>query len=79
MHGPNWAPWRYDLFVSTLKEQDLRRFEFNDTGSRAVNRSTLFNGRWGRLRAAVRAPVANDLYVTTSNGGSDRIIRIRAH
>lgn len=79
MHGPDWAPWRYDLFVPTLKEQDLRRFEFNDTGSRAYNRSTLFNGRWGRLRAAVRAPVANDLYVTTSNGGSDRVIRIRAH
>ena len=78
MHGRNWAPWRYDLFVPTLKESDLRRFEFNDTGTRTYNRSTLYDGRWGRLRAAVRAPGGNDLYLTTSNGGSDRIIRIRA-
>ena len=79
MHGPNWAPWRYDLFVSTLKERDVRRFTFNDTGTRANNRSMVYDGRWGWLRAAVRAPGGNDLYVTTSNGGSDRIIRIRAH
>src|SRR5688572_15304928 len=79
MNGDNWAPWRNDLFVATLKEQDVRRLVFNDTGGRAYSRSTLYDGRWGRLRAAVRAPGGNDLYVTTSNGGSDRIIRIRAH
>ncbi len=76
--GAAWGPWRRDLFVATLKESDVRRLSMNDTGSRLYQRSpVLFNGRWGRLRAAVRPPGTSLLYLTTSNGSDDRIIRVR--
>ena len=75
----DWGSWRRDLFVSTLKEQDVRRFEIGETGARAYARTpVLFNGAWGRLRAGVTAPGGRAIYVTTSNGGgNDRVIRIR--
>jgi glucose/arabinose dehydrogenase len=78
--GRKWAAWRRNLLVATLKEQDLRRFESNDTGSRVYPRTpALFDTRWGRLRSVVR-PGDNAVYVTTSNGdGNDRVIRIRAN
>ena len=77
--GNEWGSWRDDLFVATLKEQDVRRFELSDTGNRAYARSpVLYDERWGRLRAMVRSPGGGALYVSTSNGGgNDRIIRIR--
>lgn len=77
--GAAWGPWRGDLFVATLKEQDVRRFDLGDRGSRAYQRSVLSDNRWGRLRAAVRPPGTSLLYLTSSNGGgTDRIIRVRA-
>lgn len=77
MTGTAWGSWRRDLFVATLKESDVRRFVSNDTGSDLDQRSVLFNGRWGRLRGAVRPPGTSLLYLTTSNGSDDRIIRVR--
>lgn len=76
--GANWQRWRNDLFVSTLKESDVRRFVLTDQGGSAQQRSVLFDGRWGRLRASVPSPSGRGLYLTTSNGGgTDRIIRVR--
>jgi hypothetical protein len=40
--------------------------------------NTFFNGTWGRLRAAVLGP-GGRLYLTTSNGSNDRVIRITPH
>jgi glucose/arabinose dehydrogenase len=74
--GANWEDWRNHLFVATLKEQDLRRFTVASTQTVTL-RQTLFNNSWGRLRATVQGP-ASRLYLTTSNGSNDRIIRIIA-
>ena len=78
--GDNWRGWRGDFFVTTLKEQDVRRFELSDRGGTATARSPiLFDGRFGRLRAAVPTGRGRALFLTTSNGaGNDRIIRVRA-
>ncbi len=71
----NWESWNRNLFVATLKQSDLRRFTVNSGSWRLTMRNTLFNNRWGRLRAAAAGP-AGKLYLTTSNGINDKVIRI---
>jgi glucose/arabinose dehydrogenase len=75
--GASWGAWAGSFFVSTLKEQDLRRFQPDTAGTAFAPRSTLYNGIWGRLRACVLGPSAR-LYLTSSNGSNDKIIRIVA-
>ncbi len=76
--GSNWGPWRNDLFVSTLKESDLRRFAFDGPPLRIG--STLYNGSFGRLRGVSRRSWkgGDALFLTTSNGSNDRVVRITA-
>jgi putative cell wall-binding protein len=73
--GSQWADYNGQLFVSTLKERDVRRFAINGVGNSLGNPVTHFNDSWGRLRAMVSGP-GGQLYVTTSNGTNDRVIRI---
>ncbi len=73
--GANWGSFSGQLFVSCLKESDVRRFQL--AGTTLAYRQTLFDGTWGRLRAMTRGP-RNALYVTTGNGTGDRVIRITA-
>ena len=70
-----WQDYDGQLFVSTLKESDVRRFSINAAGTTLGVPATLFNNSWGRLRAMVSGP-GGQLYVTTSNGSNDRVIRI---
>jgi glucose/arabinose dehydrogenase len=70
-----WGTWTGHLVVSTLKQEDLRRFSFGSSAGPATFRGTHFNGLWGRLRATVMGP-GYQLYLTTSNGSNDRVIRI---
>jgi glucose/arabinose dehydrogenase len=71
--GGGWGPWSGSLFVATLKEQDLRRFTV--TGTTVAQKETLYDQKYGRLRSVVQGP-DGALYLTTSNGSGDRIIRI---
>ena len=61
--------------MSTLKEEDLRRFSVSD-GTLTLE-ETLLDRQFGRLRAVVIGP-DGALYVSTANGGDDRILRITA-
>jgi glucose/arabinose dehydrogenase len=71
-----WGDWRNHLFVSTLKQMDVRRFSSSNGGAMMIMRQTLFDGTWGRLRAMVLAH-GGALYLSTSNGGAtDRVIRL---
>lgn len=73
--GGPWSDWDGHLFVATLKQSDLRRFT---VGSSSVSQAqVLYDGTWGRLRAVVRGP-GGQLFLTTSNGSNDRVIRIAA-
>jgi glucose/arabinose dehydrogenase len=73
--GPQWGAWSGSLFVAQLKEQDLRRFELFLGTVRQTN--VLFDNTYGRLRSVVFGP-DGALYVTTSNGTFDRVLRITA-
>jgi glucose/arabinose dehydrogenase len=72
--GPGWGDWEGQLVVSTLKEEDLRGFSVGADG-RATSEETLLDGRFGRLRGLVIGP-DGALYVSTSNGTDDRILRV---
>lgn len=71
--GAAWGQWSGSLFIATLKEQDLRRFTVS--GTTVVQKETLYDQKYGRLRSVVQGP-DGALYVTTSNGSGDRIIRV---
>jgi glucose/arabinose dehydrogenase len=71
--GDRWGAWSGSLFIATLKEQDLRRFTVQ--GTTIVAKEILYDQKYGRLRSVVQGP-DGALYVTTSNGSGDRIIRI---
>lgn len=75
VNNSRWGTWNRNLFVSTLKESDLRRLTVNTGSWRLTMHPTLYNNRWGRLRAAVMSP-AGGLFLTTSNGSNDKVIRI---
>ena len=72
-HGPQWGAWDGSLFVATLKESDLRRFTIS--GNTATQQDILFNNVYGRLRTARQGPDGS-LYLTTSNGSGDLIVRL---
>jgi glucose/arabinose dehydrogenase len=76
VNGSRWEGWNHNLFVATLKESDLRRFTVNSGSYKLTIRSTLFNQRWGRLRATVVGPGGGKLFLTTSNGSNDKVVRI---
>jgi len=72
--GSSWGDWEGNLIVSTLKEEDLRRFSVTDDAE-LTPEETLLDGRFGRLRAVVIGP-DDALYVSTTNGPGDRIVRV---
>jgi glucose/arabinose dehydrogenase len=71
--GLQWGAYDGSLFVAQLKESDLRRFTLS--GAVANQRDVFFNGTYGRIRTVRQGPDGS-LYLTTSNGSGDRVIRI---
>ncbi len=72
--GAQWGDDEGDLFVSTLKEQEVRRFDVTTAGALGTP-ETLFDNAYGRLRASVSGP-GGQLYLTTSNGSGDQVVRV---
>ena len=84
--GENKLPdaWSGDLVFAALKSSHLQRVELEPPDYRTVaSRQTLFQGRFGRLRAVVMGPDGY-LYFTTSNrdgrgsprDGDDKLLRL---
>ena len=71
--GVQWGAYDGSLFVAQLKESDLRRFTV--AGALATQRDVFFDQTYGRIRT-VRLGPDGSLYLTTSNGSADRVIRI---
>ncbi len=68
------GPWEGDLFVAALRGQRLWRFDLDGEG-RAVDAEELLAGEFGRLRVVRQAPDGS-LWILTSNGQDDRVIRL---
>jgi glucose/arabinose dehydrogenase len=74
----SWGDWRGALAVASLKDSSLRLLRFNQAGQlRETWKPVALDRRYGRLRAAVRGP-DGALYLTTSNGSNDKILRVTA-
>jgi glucose/arabinose dehydrogenase len=73
--GKQWKQWEGALAVATLKDMRLRLLYFTDLGVfRGVKIPPQFDHTFGRLRTAQQGP-DGCLYVTTSNGSNDQIIK----
>ena len=71
--GPQWGAYDGSLFLAQLKESDLRRFTI--AGAVATQRDIFFDGAYGRIRTVRQGP-DGFLYLTTSNGSGDWVIRV---
>ena len=76
LEGSHWGNWEGRFAVASLKDSTLRIFEFANDGA-FVNQVvvTELDGTYGRLRTPMMGP-DGALFVTTSNGSNDRILRV---
>ncbi len=74
LDGDRWGTWDEHLVVATLKGQRLLLLKPETNGQLTLVK-TLYQGTYGRLRAVRLGPDGN-LYIGTSNGSGDRIIRV---
>jgi aldose sugar dehydrogenase len=74
--GPQWGSWNGSLVVAELKGQALLRLTFDSEG-RLTGEELIpeFTGTYGRLRTA-QLGTDGSLYLTTSNGANDVILKI---
>lgn len=66
--------WRGDLFFAALKGERLWRLDRDDRGN-VVRKNYLLRGTYGRLRAVEEGP-NGALWLLTSNGTNDRVVRL---
>ena len=74
LDGDRWGTWDEHLVVATLKGQSLLVLK-PETNGRLTQVDRLYQGTFGRIRAVRLGPDGN-LYIGTSNGSGDRIVRI---
>ena len=76
LEGSHWGDWEGRFAVASLKDSTLRIFEFANDGA-FVNQVVVseLDGTYGRLRTPMMGP-DGALFVTTSNGSNDRILRV---
>lgn len=71
--GSRWGTWDGAFLMAVLKDAHLRLLRF-DGSNRLTGERVVLTG-YGRLRTVVQGP-GGRIYVTTSNGGDDRILRL---
>jgi aldose sugar dehydrogenase len=75
LNGAQWKGWNGVLAVANLKSRKILLLNLAaDGGFLGATVPTEFNGRFGRLRTAQQGP-DGCLYVLTSNGGNDAVLR----
>jgi len=74
LSGSRWEGWNDRMVVATLKGQSLLIMRPQPDGT-LTEIARIYNGTYGRIRTAQLGPDGL-LYLTTSNGSNDAIIRI---
>lgn len=74
VNGAAWKGWDGTAAVAMLKARHLKILRL-DAANKVVREERALEGAYGRLRAVVQGP-DGALYVTTDNGGGDKIVRI---
>lgn len=78
LEGTQWGAWEGRFAVAALRDMELHLFEFDSDGNLLSHVSVAeLNGTYGRLRSPVMGP-DGALYITTSNRGNDKILRVTA-
>ena len=72
--GAQWGDWDGALAVGVLKGSQLRIMKLDGAGTTVVEQIVTLTDH-GRLRSVVQGP-DGALYVTTSNGTNDQILRV---
>ncbi|MET1033277.1 MAG: PQQ-dependent sugar dehydrogenase [Candidatus Saccharimonadales bacterium] len=72
--GESWKGWNGALAVAFLKAEHLKILHLDNT-NHAIREERILSSEYGRLRAIVQGPDGS-LYLGTSNGNADRIIKI---
>jgi glucose/arabinose dehydrogenase len=72
--GDRWGIWQDRMVVATLKGSSLLVLKPEENGAMTLT-DRIYQGTYGRIRAARLGPDGN-LYIGTSNGSGDRIVRI---
>jgi aldose sugar dehydrogenase len=77
LSGEQWGQLDGRLAVVALRGQKTLLFQLDENGGQVVNLAlpTELNDAYGRLRG-VRSGPDGALYITTSNGGDDRLLRV---
>lgn len=74
LHGQAWKGWDGALAVAMLKTEHVKVLRLGDK-NQVTQEEKLLDGVYGRLRAVVQGPDGS-LYVGSSNGTDDKIIKI---
>jgi glucose/arabinose dehydrogenase len=72
--GARWRDWNDAVAAAALKGSQLRIFNLDAAGTGVTGQAIVLRG-FGRLRTPVQGPDGN-LYVTTSNGSNDKVLRV---
>ena len=74
LDGPQWRDWNGWLLMCALAGERLQIVQLDGPGTHVIFELGVPTG-YGRLRTPVLGPDGS-LYVTTSNGTDDKILRI---
>jgi glucose/arabinose dehydrogenase len=67
--------WKNSLLLAVLKDSELLQIQLNTAGDKVETVNTFYKGKYGRMRDVAISP-AGDVYIVTSNGSNDKIIKV---
>ncbi|RWY55633.1 PQQ-dependent sugar dehydrogenase [Mucilaginibacter gilvus] len=67
--------WKNSLLLAVLKDSELLQLKLNTAGDKVEVVNTFYKSTYGRMRDVAISP-QGDVYIITSNGTNDKIIKV---